>query len=424
MQLESTKPDGVDEPDIVLLTIDCWRHDAPSEMPQLRELTSDFQKREAVCQAAATNGVFPTILASQYSYEAYRTDDPNLVDDGVVSLPELLSRRGYETGAFLASNPFLGKWAAHFDEFWNDGMRSQSEDANRSEYTEFDRLRNLLKLESRVTASEVARRARNWFVGADSPRFLWMHLMDTHAPYYPGIRRGAAVGLLRSYYSLVQFSRHGMTASDDVLDTIRDLYWECVKRLDDRIREITEFLPNDAIVIVMADHGEELHHGNIGHARLYEECVKVPLFISGPDVDGGESTIRQIDLAPTIAEWINAEAPDGWTGDPHAGESRESLMINHSHGREQVHIGLRTPTAKLIEVYDLDGNKVDTEFYDLAEDPTEQEPITDQSNPSRRAVSEKLKKYKQDENLMNRVFSDRASATDAVQQRLEELGYK
>lgn len=422
--MRPSKTTGSDEPDVVLLTIDCWRYDAPSEMPQLRELTSDFQRHEAVCQAAATNGVFPTILASKYSYEAYRTDDPERLDDSVVSLPKLLSRRGYETGAFLASNPFLGKWAAQFDEFWNDGMRSQKEDANRSEYTEFDRLRNLLKLESRVTASEVASRARRWFVGTDSPRFLWMHLMDTHAPYYPGLRRGAAIGLLKSYYSIVQFSRHGMDAPGYVLDTIRALYWECVRRLDDQLQEIMEFLPNDAIVVVMADHGEELYHGNIGHARLYEECVRIPLFVRRPDAGMSESTIRQLDIAPTIATWVDADIPDSWTGEPHDGEPRESLMINHSHGRERVYIGLRTPTAKLIEAYDMDGNKVDTEFYDLVADPTEQNPITDQSGPSRQAVSEKLKEYKRDENLMSRVFSDRASATDAVRQRLEELGYK
>jgi len=422
--MSTTGTSGSDERDVVLLTIDCWRHDAPSEMPHLQGLTADFQKHEAICQAAATNGVFPTILASQYSYEAYRTEDPNLVDDSVVSLPKLLSQRGYETGAFLASNPFLGKWADHFDEFWNDGMRNKNEDANRSEYTEFDRMRNFLKMESRVTASEVASRARRWLDGTDSPRFLWMHLMDVHAPYYPGLRRGVATGLLQSYYSLVQYSRYGMDASDDVLDTIRDLYWECVRRLDERIREVIGFLPDDALVVVMADHGEELHHGNIGHARLYDECVRVPLFIRRPGASLDESTIRQLDIAPAIADWVNADIPNSWAGEPHDGEPRESVMINHSHGQERVYIGLRTPNAKLIEAYDMDGNKIDTEFYDLEADPTEQQPILDRSNSSRQAVSKKLDQYKQNRNLMSHIFSDRADTTEAVEKRLEELGYR
>lgn len=422
--MSATETSGSDERDVVLLTIDCWRYDTPPEMPHLQGLTADFQKHEAICQAAATNGVFPTILASQYSYDAYRTEDPNLVDDSVVSLPKLLSRRGYETGAFLASNPFLGKWADHFDEFWNDGMRSQNEDANRSEYTEFDRMRNFLKLESRVTASEVASRARRWLDGTDSPRFLWMHLMDVHAPYYPGLRRGAAAGLLQSYYSLVQYSRYGMDASDNVLNTIRDLYWECVRRLDERMREVMEVLPDDALVVVMGDHGEELHHGNIGHARLYDECVRVPLFIRHPDLSMEESTVRQLDIAPTIADWVGADIPDGWTGEPHDGEPRESVMINRSHGQERVYVGLRTPSEKLIEAYDMDGNRLETEFYDLEADPTEQQPILDQSNSSRQAVSRKLERYKQDRDLMSHIFNDRANATEAVEKRLEELGYR
>ena len=413
-----------DTRDVVLLTIDCWRYDAPLEMPHLRELTSDFQKHEAICQAAATNGVFPAILASQYSYEAYRTEDPNLVGDSVVSLPKLLSRQGYETGAFLASNPFLGKWAGHFDEFWNDGMRNQNEDVNRSEYSEFDRMRNFLKLESRVTAPEVATRAKRWLDGTDSPRFLWMHLMDIHAPYYPGLRRGVATGMLKNYYSLVQYSRYGMDASDDVLDTIRDLYWECVRRLDDLMQEVMEFLPEDALIVLMADHGEELHHGNIGHARLYEECVRVPLFVRHPDISMDESTIRQLDIAPTVAEWINVDIPDSWTGEPHDGEPRESVMINLSHGQDRVYIGLRTSSAKLIEAYDMNGNKLDTEFYDLKADPTEQQPILDQSNISRQAMSKKLEQYKQKRNLMSHLFRNRANTTDAVETRLKELGYR
>ncbi|WP_434530801.1 sulfatase-like hydrolase/transferase [Haloarcula sp. NS06] len=422
--MSATETGRSEKRDVVLLTIDCWRYDAPSEMPHFQELTSDFQKHEAICQAAATNGVFPAILASQYSHEVYRTEDPNLVGDSVMSLPKLLSRRGYKTGAFLASNPFLGKWASHFDEFWNDGMRNQNEGANRSEYSEFDRIRNFLKLESRVTAPEVATRARRWLDGTDSPRFLWMHLMDIHAPYYPGLRRGVTTGLLKNYYSLVQYSRYGMDAPDSVLDTIRDLYWECVNRLDERIQEVIQFLPEDSIIVVMADHGEELHHGNIGHARLYEECVRVPLFVRHPDISMDESPIRQLDVAPTIAEWVNVAIPDSWTGEPYDGEPRESIILNHSHGQERVYVGLRTSSAKLIEAYDMDGNKIDTEFYDLEADPTEQQPILDHSNSSRQAVSRKLERHKQKKNLMSDIFTNRANATDAVEKRLKELGYR
>jgi arylsulfatase A-like enzyme len=185
-----------------------------------------------------------------------------------------------------------------------------------------------------------------------------------------------------------------------------------------------EFLPDDAIVVIMADHGEELHHGNIGHARLYEECVKVPLFIRHPDATLHGQSIRQLDIAPTLAEWIASDIPDQWHGEPPDGETRDSLMINRSPGMNRVYLGLRTADAKLIESYDLDGNLMQTEFYDLSNDPTEQNLVTDTSDTTRKMVKRKLTRYKKDRDVMSHIFDDRAEPSEPVQQRLEELGYK
>jgi len=394
-------------------------------MTRFQSEVAEFHQGSAICQAAATNGVFPPILASRYPHDAYKRPNLDSVREDVTTLPELLRDAGYTTGAFLASNPYLGKWADDFDAFWNDGMRSGAESENRAEYTRLHQLWNLLRLEPRVTTTDVAERATEWFEGMEQPRFLWLHLMDLHGPYYPGLRRGLSVGVLQSYWSILQHSRHGMEVSENVLETIRQLYWQCVDRLDRQLSGLIQQLPADATVIVMADHGEELHHGHIGHARLYDECVKVPLYAKnlGSAVEG--STIRQLDLAPTIAEWLGLDSPEGWTGEAHDGTYRDSFMINHSfsEGQERVYTGLRTAEAKLIQTYDDTGTVIDTECYDLAADPPEQNPIAEETS-RRKQLTRQLSDFLTRNGVIEAHLSSEIEVADSVEQRLEELGYR
>ena len=394
-------------------------------MKQFQREVTAFQQGSAICQAAATNGVFPPILASRYPHDAYERPTLDSVRDDITTLPELLGEAGYATGAFLASNPYLGKWADDFDAFWNDGMRSGAEGENRSQYTRLNQLWNLVRLEPRVTTTDVARRATEWFEEAGQPRFLWLHLMDLHGPYYPGLRRGMSVGLLRSYWSVVQHSRHGMEVSERVRETIRRLYWQCVDRLDRQLARVLERLPADATVIVVADHGEELHHGHIGHARLYDECVRVPFYAKNLQPAVGETPIRQLDLAPTIADGIGLDSPDGWTGEAHDGTHRDSVMVNHSfsEGEERVYTGLRTADAKLIQTHDETGQVIDTELYDLVADPDERTPVSSET-PRREQLAQRLSAFLTREGVIDAHLSSRTSVTDSVEQRLEELGYR
>jgi arylsulfatase A-like enzyme len=414
-------------PDIVLVNVDCWRYDAPERMPRLDRSTAGFERGEAVCQAAATNGVFPALLASEYFHEAYGADSFGAVDEEVVPLPTVLEEVGYSTGAFVGSNPFLGKWEPYFESFWNDGMRAHDEDRNREAYSLSDRIRNLLTLTPRVSASEVAERAGAWFETTNGPRFCWMHLMDTHGPYYPGLERGRSVGLLDTYRSLVQYSRQGMDAPDAVLDTVRDLYWECVGRLDEQVPAVLNVVPSDAAVVLTADHGEELYHGHIGHARLYDECVRVPCYVrppAGTDIELSVS-MRQLDLAPTVVDWLGLEPPRDWVGASYDGTARDSFQLNRSFvdGEERVYAGLRTERAKLVEVYDRAGRRIGRECYDLVSDPEERHAVDPEAHPDGESLARRLREFLDGTSVVDAVVASQRDPDETVRQRLEELGY-
>lgn len=411
--------------DVVLITVDCWRHDTVDRMPKLRSLTTGFDRTDVICAGAATNGVFPAILNGSYYPTVY--DNDGQLGSDTISLPQLLSNAGYATGAFVASNPFLNKWADHFDEYWNPSRQSKS-DARRA----VDRAKKLLFLTKEVTATEVATRAQEWYEQAEGPRFLLMHLMEPHSPFNPGLREGLRQGLLSSYRAIVEYELDELNSKESLSrttqETIEDLYWRCVDQLDKQFGQLISFLDDDATVLITADHGEELHHGYYAHARLYDECTRVPLLTRWTlGRDPALSTpLRQIDLAPTILSGLGIETPDSWNGRPitKTTEQRDVFMLNHSPGHDEFYVGVRTGTHKYIRTYDsISGNVVANELYDLEVDPSESENYWENDSFGEE-LSTEVDRFIDTEGVLDGIVQTRTNVSKSVENRLEELGYK
>lgn len=101
------------------------------------------------------------------------------------------------------------------------------------------------------------------------------------------------------------------------------------------------------------DHGNEFDHGMLGHARLYDETIRVPFLINQPLGTLGEGEyIRQHDIGPTILDWLDIGCPDQWEGEPAKPEMGSQLMMNSAPQIEQSWIGIRSETWKLIYPYD------------------------------------------------------------------------
>lgn len=403
-------------PDVVLVTVDCWRHDAPDRMPTFSSATSGFERTDAIAQGAATNSSFPALLASRYYPSTYTPSGK--VRDEVTSLPQSLSAEGYETAAFIASNPFLGKWADHFDTFWNDSMVETDADDNREEsVSSVKKIGQFLRLQDRVPAGRVRERATEWLESTDGPRFLWVHLMDLHGPYYPGLRRGLDEGLFRTYLSLARHAKQS-DPGDDVTETIQSLYWRCVDQFDKRLARFVDALPDDAVVVLTGDHGEELYHGNVGHARLYDEVIRVPFYSRNLSSES-DSPVRHLDLAPRILETISQSTPNEWEGT--ASPTHEpAFCLNHAPGFDTTYAAVRTTSEKLI--YGLrDGNVADREYFDLETDSEETSPTEPHKGSD---VVEQLESFLQRDTINNEILATRETGVDAVpDDRLRQLGY-
>jgi arylsulfatase A-like enzyme len=106
----------------------------------------------------------------------------------------------------------------------------------------------------------------------------------------------------------------------DEVAFLEDVYDEEIRFTDAGIGELLDDLgglglADDTLVVVTADHGEELlERGWLGHTRtLYEEVVRVPFIVRAPASAGArvvEAPVSLVSLAPTILDYLGVDARD------------------------------------------------------------------------------------------------------------------
>ncbi|MEZ5278501.1 MAG: sulfatase [Opitutaceae bacterium] len=126
---------------------------------------------------------------------------------------------------------------------------------------------------------------------------------------------------------------------DDLTDWING-YDTAIRYVDDHVGRIVQCLKEsgvyeDTVIIITADHGE--NQGELGiygeHGTADAITCRVPMIVKGPDVVRGgtdDGLHYQIDLAPTLAEWLRFDAPASWDGSSFLA----SLQHAENRGRE------------------------------------------------------------------------------------------
>ena len=256
--------------------------------------------------ASIMTGHYPASHGAMAHHEKLRRDLP--------LLPELYKQAGYTTAGF-ASNGFIGKKHG-FVRGW-------------------DYFENLLLRGKPGKAPYLLREVNRWLdKRRDKPFFLYVHSVDPHVPYNPprnflsfywqGRYRGRLVPR-RTGFQLddARAGKFKVGATDKIY--AQALYDGEVSVADhffgkflDKLEE--KGLTKDTLVVVTADHGEELwDHGNCGHGHtLYDELIRVPLlFGPAPLVPEGrvvDSTVEMVDLVPTMLELSGLNVPEAVQG--------------------------------------------------------------------------------------------------------------
>ncbi len=338
--------------DVLLVTIDTLRHDAPGFAGNRRAATPTLDR------LAAAGRVFPdthahnvvtlpshvNILTGLYPHQhGVRDNGGFTLDARFPTLATLLHDAGYSTAAFVGAFPLdarfgLGRGFDVYDDRYPEG----------SSPTAF-------VIAERRGDRVVAPALAWWRSHAGGKRFLWVHLYDPHAPYAPP----------EPWASRYPADRYlGEVAATDAF-------------LAPLLAPFLDGREPPAVVAVTADHGEALgDHGELTHGLFaYEATLKVPLVLWGAGAPRGVDPRRagHVDLLPTLLAAVGVEPPAGLPG--------RSLLATASgdDGGRQLYFEALSPYLnrgwaplrgmlgggrKLIEL-------PLPELYDLARDPAE-----------------------------------------------------
>ncbi len=305
-ELERAPRKGKPPRQVLLVTTDTLRADALGvygnpvvQTPHLDALAADgFVFEQCYSVANVTNPSHTSILASLYPKDHKVLDNFTKLSPDVPTMLEPLRAAGFRTAAFVSSfnfRPETTDFAERFDEFHGCD-------------TFFER-----------RAEDVNAELLPWLgAHAGDDFFVWAHYFDAHMPYappHPFDRMYPRAGSEPIERPLEYKGNLGWYASDE-LGPYRALYQGEVSYLDhelgalfDRLRELD--LYDDALVIVVSDHGESLgEHGvYCDHSTLFDEVTRVPLIVKPPGWprrDAGPvrvpGLVSTVDLYPTIFE--------------------------------------------------------------------------------------------------------------------------
>jgi arylsulfatase A-like enzyme len=427
-------------PNILIVLIDTFRADRVGAYGSTRSLTPFLDElaaegtlfERAYSTSAWTPPAVASLFTSRHPAQHRITALGSVLDDSELTLAESLRPLGYRTAGF-STNLFVRQQTG-----FGQG---------------FDRLSlHLADLEGRTKqrATFLEGEVLRWLDenpagSAPAPTLLYLHFMDTHSPYEPsdpmlerfapGISRPATVALNERLVGDGDPKRFA-TFTDEDAAQLAALYDAEVAGLDAALRGLFEQLSargflDDAIVVVLSDHGEEFgEHGRYLHGgQLFEESVRIPLLVSGAGIPAGQRVTQNVsivDVAPTLLDLLGRPVPASFEG-----RSLAPLLTRKQGQPEPVDVyldvgrtGPTTHTAGLVRgsrklVADRSGG---VHVFDLGDDPAEASPLS----PSAVDASLETSFRRARERLAagsDGGPADSVPVDEATRERLRALGY-
>ncbi len=176
-------------------------------------------------------------------------------------------------------------------------------------------------------ASQMTDQALSWLEAHDGRNaVIQVHYMDPHLPYVePEAYRTMYAnpepqGGLREEFHLSEVRRANLAKRKDEAGKtwIGDRYDNNVRYATDEVARLIEGLDDDDIVLIYADHGEELFdHDNFEHGHtLFDELLRVPLVVRAPGLTAAtiDTPVSLLDIAPTVLDLVGAPVPEAMEG--------------------------------------------------------------------------------------------------------------
>ena len=348
LQLEpGQEPGGTGRPHVVLITVDTLRADHLSSYgyhlrtsPNMDQLAQEGVRFDRAYTAIPMTGpAHFSMFTGRYPQEhGARINGVSLPGDSKwLTVPQVLRRFGYTSGAFVSAWPLVGRLTQlhrDFDHYDEEMERS---------YQVFHSMR---------WAEDVNRSALRWLEEHKDAKhlFLWVHYFDPHEPYNLREEFADPEQIGEPHPDTPEYSKsvqNRMRRYDSEIGYADKHIGILLRRLDKLgMRENT-------LVILLSDHGEGLgEQGFVGHGRwLYESTTHVPWIMRLPGrIPPGsvvEENVSTLDLAPTL---LDLAVP----------EFREETQVSISYaGRSQVPavMGATKTQSRQIRFVSFEGKK-------------------------------------------------------------------
>jgi arylsulfatase A-like enzyme len=234
-------------------------------------------------------------------------------------------------------------------------------------------------------------------LSGEGPTFLFVHYWDPHTPYGPrppydtmhyqpgsGSVDLAEVRAINPDYYDASLAEMRLQNEDYAGVVVR--YDGEISQVDAQVGRLLDQLGDDAIVLLVSDHGEAFGEGGLyfDHHGLYDGVIRIAMMLRIPGQAGAriDTMVSNEDMLPTLCALADLPLPDyPLTGQNALTDGRDRLICVESS--RQASLALRTSSHKLIlpitedaegrPLPDLYGRprKPDPLLYDLAADPAE-----------------------------------------------------
>lgn len=363
------------KPNIVLITVDCWRGDhigiaenSKASTPNIDALAqqSHYFSNAYTCGGwtkIAMTSLFSSTHSSMYGFTQGKLNPerPNLAST--------LQSQGYNTAGFT-TNLVCGK-SGGFERGFNSFNEprppiAQGRQLNRN--NKFQRLASnrftgpiISKLAPSIMpsypttdADDLVTSAIDWLQQDQSePYFLWLHFMDLHWPYRSSSRTINAHEYTQMWqdrkdWLKVKKSRGQYYPGDARAKRWQQLYAEEIQTLDKALGRLFDSLEKrsdwqNTALCLSSDHGEEFYeHGTWAHSwnQLHHEGTHVPLILKTPGQNSDNistKSVSQLDIAPTLLALADIDAPEAMMGRDLFSSDKERPVISEMHGHSDSH---------------------------------------------------------------------------------------
>jgi len=277
-------------PNILWITVDACRKDMLYDLPYIKKISEkSIVFENAFANAPRTLPSVSSMFTGLYPSQHGALNEKTKLKKNVKTIAEVLSEKGYDTTIITQNDGWITPYYGLTRGFKKSYDIERMIETVGIKFPKLKRGKTLIRFFSKYFIGYDAltkKLLRSIMKDAKEPWFVYLHLMDTHMPYeppsFPPISIIRRLLFYRNWNGKMQRTWIGEKSfTERELELLRRLYQKSMKHADKQIQEYAKLLDNETLLIITADHVENVgEYGMAGHRfSFHDTLLNVPLLI-------------------------------------------------------------------------------------------------------------------------------------------------